>query len=163
MPLLSGVIYIPGSTVSTIPGSKVRQLFFAGGGQTPLVKFNLKPLFLDSNATSFWLNIEGQQTKYSSNEAGKSAAFSWPGTDGSRLVSFGFDTNDGRKLHKEIEGQWAWFRALEIAHIQKIDQTKYLLTFDIEGLQARYELSANSVDNPFTLREFATISFSSSL
>ena len=143
--------------------TKIRRVFFASGGQTPLVKFNLKPLFLDSNATSFWLNIEGQQTKYNSNEAGKSAVFSWPGTDGSRLVSFGFETKDGKKPQKEIDGQWAWFRALEMAHIQKIDQTKYLLTFDIEGLQARYELSANSVENPFSLREFDNIHFPSSL
>jgi type VI secretion system protein ImpL len=143
--------------------SKIRQLFFAGGGSTPLVKFNLKPVFLDSNAASFWLTIEGQQTKYSQDEAGKNAAFQWPGTDGSRLVSFGFDTKDGKKLQKEIEGQWAWFRALEMAHIQQIEQDKYLLTFDIDGLQARYELSASSVDNPFSLGEFANVRFPSSL
>lgn len=142
--------------------TKIRQIFFAGGS-APMVKFNLKPLSLDVNAASFWLNIEGQQTKYSQTEAGKSAVFQWPGTDGSRLVSFGFDTKDGKKLHKETEGQWAWFRVLEMAHIQKTDQDKYLLTFDIDGLQARYELSASSVDNPFSLREFDNIRFPSSL
>jgi len=94
---------------------------------------------------------------------GKSAPFAWPGTDGSRLVSFGFDTKDGKKLHKEIEGQWAWFRVLDMARIQKIDQTKYLLTFDIDGVQARYELSASSVDNPFSLSVFDTVRFPASL
>lgn len=143
--------------------TKMRQLFFAGGGMSPSVKFNLKPLSLDANATSFWLTIEGQQSKFTANETGKSAAFSWPGTDGSRLVSFGFDTKDGKKLHKEIEGQWAWFRVLDMARIQKIDQTKYLLTFDIDGLQARYELSASSVDNPFSLSVFDTVRFPASL
>ena len=139
--------------------TKIRQLFFAGGGASPLVKFNLKPVSLDSNAATFWLNIEGQETKFSQNETGKSAAFQWPGTDGSRLVSFGFDTKDGKKLHKDSEGQWAWFRVLEMAHLQKIDQNKYLLTFEIDGLQAHYELSANSVDNPFSLEEFNNIHF----
>lgn len=143
--------------------TKMRQLFFASGGMTPSVKFNLKPLLLDPNATSFLLTIEGQQSKFSPTEMGKSAAFSWPGTDGSRLVSFDFETKDGRKLHRAIEGQWAWFRVLEMAHIQKIDQTKYQLTFDIDGVQARYELSASSVDNPFSLGVFDTIRFPSSL
>jgi type VI secretion system protein ImpL len=143
--------------------TKMRQLFFAGGGTAPLVKFNLKPLSLDPNATAFSLTIEGQQSKLSPAEVGKSAAFSWPGTDGSRLVSFSFDTKDGKKLHKEIEGQWAWFRTLDMARIQKIDQTKYLLTFEINGLQARYELSASSVDNPFSLGVFDTVRFPSSL
>jgi type VI secretion system protein ImpL len=96
-------------------------------------------------------------------EMGKSAPFAWPGTDGSRLVSFGFDTKDGKKLHKEVEGQWAWFRVLDMARIQKIDQTKYLLTFDIDGIQARYELSASSVDNPFSLSVFDTVRFPASL
>ncbi len=143
--------------------NRIRQLFFAGSGLTPLVKFNLKPLSLGSNATLFWLNIEGQQTKYSQNEPAKSTAFQWPGTDGSRLVSFGFDTQDGKKLHKEIEGQWAWFRVLEMAHIQQIDPVKYILTFDIDGRQARYELSASSVDNPFSPRAFDNVHFPSSL
>jgi type VI secretion system protein ImpL len=143
--------------------TKIRQLFFAGGGSTPLVKFSLKPLSLTSNATLFWLNIEGQQAKYSQNDPGKSTAFQWPGTDGSRLVSFGFDTNNGKKLHKETEGQWAWFRVLEMAHIQQIDQDKYLLIFDIDGLQARYELTASSVDNPFSLKAFDNVRFPSSL
>jgi type VI secretion system protein ImpL len=143
--------------------SKIRQLFFAGGGTTPSVKFNLKPLSLDPNATAFWLNIEGQQSKLGAMEMGKSAPFAWPGTDGSRLVSFGFDTKDGKKLHKEVEGQWAWFRVLDMARIQKIDQTKYLLTFDIDGIQARYELSASSVDNPFSLSVFDTVRFPASL
>jgi type VI secretion system protein ImpL len=142
--------------------TKIRQLFFAGGA-VPAVKFNLKPVSLDSNASAFSLTIEGQQTKYMQNEAGKSMAFTWPGTDGSRMVSFSFDTLDGKQLHKEIEGQWAWFRALEMAHIQKIDQTKYLLTFEIDGLQARYELSASSVDNPFSPGQFDTVHFPSRL
>lgn len=142
--------------------AKIRQIFFASG-TVPLVKFTLKPLSLDPNAAAFWLNIEGQQTKFNQNEPGKNTPFQWPGTDGSRLVSFGFDTKDGKKLHKEIEGQWAWFRALETAQLQKIDQDKYLLTFTIDGLQARYELSASSVDNPFTLSEFDNLRLPSGL
>jgi type VI secretion system protein ImpL len=153
----------PATLAQLQAAAKIRQIFFAGGGNTPLVKFNLKPLSLGANANSFWLNIEGQQITYNQNDAGKSAAFQWPGTDGSRLVSFGFETKDGKKLHKETEGQWAWFRVLEIAKIQKTDQDKYVLTFDIDGVQARYELSASSVDNPFTLREFDNIRFPASL
>ena len=157
-------ISVSATVLAQLQGAaKLKQMFFGNGGTTPSVKFTLKPLSLHPDATSFWLNIEGQQSKYSPNEAGKSAAFQWPGTDGSRLVSFGFDTKDGKKLHKEIEGQWAWFRALEMVQIQKVDQDKYILTFDIDGLQARYELSANSVDNPFSMREFDNFRLPASL
>lgn len=161
--LNQGISVSPAALAQLQAAVKMRQLFFATGGTVPSVKFNLKPLSLDPNATAFWLNLEGQESKISATDAGKSAAFSWPGTDGSRLVSFGFDTKDGRKLHRETEGQWAWFKVLEAAHIKKIDQTKYLLTFEIEGLQARYELNASSVDNPFSLGVFDTIRFPASL
>ena len=147
----------PSALAQLQAATRIRQLFFAAGGNAVSVKFNLKPVSLDPNATGFWLNLEGQQMKVSANEVGKSMAFSWPGTDGSRLVSFGFDTKDGRKLHKETEGQWAWFRVLEKAAIQRVEPTKYLLTFDIEGVQARYELNASSVDNPFSLKDFDTV------
>ncbi len=137
--------------------TKLRQLFFVGDGQKPLVKFNLKPLFLNSKAFSFWLNIEGQQIKYTLNEDKKTVPFQWPGIDGSQLVSFGFETRDGKKIHKEIEGQWALFRVLDATSIEKVDQDKYQLTFDIDGVQAYYELSANSVNNPFSLNDFDNI------
>lgn len=136
---------------------KLRQLFFVDDGQKTLVKFNLKPLFLNSKASSFWLNIEGQQVKYTLNEDKKIVPFQWPGIDGSRLISFGFETRDGKKIHKEVEGQWALFRVLDTTGIEKVDQDKYQLTFDIDGVQAYYELSTNSVNNPFSLNGFDDI------
>jgi type VI secretion system protein ImpL len=142
---------------------KLQQMFFANGGTVATIRFNLKPVSLTPNATAFWLNIEGQQSQYKTTDMIKLSPFSWPGTDGSRLVSFGFETADGKKPNRRVEGAWAWFRALEMANIQRIDSERYLLTFDIEGLQAVYELSANSVDNPFSMREFDAIRFPSSL
>jgi type VI secretion system protein ImpL len=133
---------------------KIKQMFFANGGMTPTIKFTIKPLVLDQNVNSFWLNIEGQQIKYSQGEMAKNVPLQWPGTDGSRLVSFGFETKDGKKIQKDVEGQWSWFKTLELTHLQKQDQIKYLLTFEVEGYKAQYELNANSVDNPFSFVVF---------
>ena len=44
--------------------AKIRETFFAAGGQTPTVEFELKPLSLDENSAAFRLNIEGQTTVY---------------------------------------------------------------------------------------------------
>jgi|WetSurSiteA1Bulk_404760.scaffolds.fasta_scaffold00107_14 type VI secretion system protein ImpL len=142
---------------------KLQQMFFANGGTVASIRFNLKPVSLTPNATAFWLNIEGQQSQYKATDMSKITPFSWPGTDGSRLVSFGFETTGGQKPSRQVEGAWAWFRALEMARIQRIDAEKYRLTFDIDGMQAIYELSANSVDNPFSMKEFDAIRFPSSL
>ncbi|MEQ1636207.1 MAG: type VI secretion system membrane subunit TssM [Methylococcales bacterium] len=143
--------------------TKIRQLFFAGGSSTPQIKFNLKLLSLDPNVSLFWLNIEGQENKVKRTDIGKSAAFQWPGTDGSRMVSFGFETSSGSKPSRQTEGQWAWFKVLERTHIQQTEPDKYEFTFDIDGLKARYELSASSVNNPFSLSIFENVHFPASL
>ncbi len=157
-------IAVSSSTLAQLQAAaKIKQMFFANGGQNPVIKFTLKPITLDPNVTAFWLNIEGQQTKYSQGDMAKNIPLQWPGADGSRLVSYGFDLKDGKKVQKDVEGQWSWFKTLEKAHIQKQDQVKYLLTFEVEGYKAQYELNANSVDNPFSISIFDSFKLNAGL
>jgi type VI secretion system protein ImpL len=143
--------------------TKIQQIFFQDAAKTPLIKFNLRPIELDGNAAKFWLNIEGQKTEYSrATPDSKSKPFQWPGAE-SGMVSFGFETLNGKKLKSTEEGVWAWFRVLDRLTIQESVQDSYLITFDIEGLKAIYELSANSVDNPFSFSAFKNIRFPKSL
>jgi type VI secretion system protein ImpL len=143
---------------------KIRQVFFSEGGAMPLVRFSIKPVSLDANANKFWLNIEGQKVEFQKNAEKKSVALQWPGTDGSRAVSFGFEMSDGKKkTPRQREGAWAWFRVLDEANMQDTGRDSYLITFDIEGVQASYELTANSIDNPFSLKELSSINLPLSL
>jgi type VI secretion system protein ImpL len=87
----------------------------------------------------------------------------WPGIDGSRAVRFGFETTDGKQITKEEDGAWAWFRLLDKSPIQKTDHGSYLITFTAEGLNAQFELIPNSVDNPFTNKEFQRLNLPASL
>jgi type VI secretion system protein ImpL len=127
--------------------AKIRDVFFQGGGQLPAISFELKPLLLDSNASRFWLDMGGQQISYRHGPA-RATQFQWPGTGGG-LVRYGFERLDGRQVSRSEEGAWALFRVLDKADIQKSTQDSYAVTFDIEGLKAKYELRANSVFNPF--------------
>jgi type VI secretion system protein ImpL len=143
---------------------KIRQVFFSEGGAMPLVRFSIKPVSLDANANKFWLNVEGQKVEFQKNAEKKSVALQWPGTDGSRAVSFGFEMSDGKKkTPRQREGAWAWFRVLDEANMQDTGRDSYLITFDIEGVQASYELTANSIDNPFSLKELSSINLPLSL
>ncbi len=127
--------------------AKIRDVFFQGGGQLPSINFELKPVFLDANASRFWLDLEGQQVDYRHGPA-RATQFKWPGT-AAGLVRFGFEGSEGKQVSRSEEGAWALFRLLEKANIQKLAQEKYQITFAIDGLTARYELNANSVYNPF--------------
>ncbi len=127
--------------------AKIRDVFFQGGGQTPSINFELKPIFLDANASRFWLDFEGQQVDYRHGPA-RATPFKWPGT-AAGLVRYGFENAEGKQVSRSEEGPWALFRLLDKAAIQKLAQDSYQITFTADGLTARYELRANSVYNPF--------------
>ncbi len=131
--------------------SKIKEIFFPSGGSLPQIQFQLKPIYLDANASKFWLNMEGQQTTYRHGPT-RSMPFQWPGNQAG-LVRYGFETLDGRQLSRSEEGAWAWFRLLDKMKITKAANNKFQVAFSLEGLEARYELIANSVINPFVAEE----------
>lgn len=131
--------------------AKIREVFFQSGGNTPKVQFELKPLFLDAKAAKFWINLEGQQTNYRHGPT-RSTRFSWPGTSPG-LVRFGFQTLDGKQLSGSEEGAWAWFKLLDKMKVSKSTSNTHEITFELNGLTAKYELRANSVLNPFSFTE----------
>lgn len=131
--------------------AKIREIFFQGGSQLPAVQFELKPLNLDAKASKFWLNLEGQETNYRHGPT-RSVRFSWPGTSPG-LVRFGFETLDGKQLSGSEEGDWAWFRVLDKMQVTKSADNTHIISFELDGLTAKYELRANSVLNPFSFTE----------
>jgi type VI secretion system protein ImpL len=133
--------------------AKIRDTLFAGGGATPAVAFSLKPLSLDENVASFRLNIEGQTVVYRHGPA-RSTRFEWPGPQTDLGVRLTFQTLDGREVNQSAEGSWAWLRTLDKAIVEKTSlPDRFRVTFKEAGFQARFELRASSVDNPFKLAE----------
>lgn len=136
--------------------ANIRKMFFQGDNEIPTIKFELKPVFLDAKVAKFWLDIEGQTLSYRHGPL-RASNLTWPGTrPGS--VRFGFETLDGRSLSRSESGSWAWFRMLDSIDIQQQAWDQYLLTFDIDGFTARYEMRANSVLNPFSSNELQKFS-----
>ncbi len=132
--------------------ARIRDAFFAVGA-TPQVQFELKPQALDSNVGTFRLIIEGQEAVYRHGPE-QSVSLKWPGPNPSQGVRMVFETLDGRQVSRGKEGTWALFRLLDEATIQPTAAPeKFNLTFQLEGLSARYELRAASVNNPFNLQE----------
>ena len=133
--------------------ARIRDAFFAGGGATPSVVFDLKPVYLDDRIASFQLDIEGQSTVYSHGPI-RATKFQWPGpqtNDGVRVL---FKTVNGRQIRRSEEGPWAFLRLLDKATIESTKlRDRFIVTFHADGYSARYELRADSVYNPFKLAE----------
>jgi type VI secretion system protein ImpL len=117
------------------------------------VSFELKPVSMDDKVATFRISIEGQTATYSHGPA-RPEKFNWPGPETNSGVRISFQTVDGKELSKSEEGPWAWMRMLDHASIESTAlPDRFLLTFQVDGYKARYELQANSVNNPFNLPE----------
>ncbi len=130
---------------------KIKKIFFQSGGSAPQIRFQIRPVFLDANASRFWLNLEGQQISYRHGPI-RAVTFQWPGSQPG-LVRYGFETPEGRQFADSVEGPWAWFRLLDKVQIKQTASNKFELYFTLQGLKARYEILADSVLNPFDSSE----------
>jgi type VI secretion system protein ImpL len=130
----------------------IRDSFFAGGGTSPSVQFELKPVDLDARVAAFRINIEGQTAEYRHGPT-RPNKFQWPGPQTSAGVRLTFQTVTGKEFSQFEEGPWAWLRILDKATIESTNlRDRFMLTFQEGGYSARYELRASSVYNPFKLK-----------
>ncbi len=134
----------------------IREAFFMSGGKTPDVEFEIKPLSMDPRVTQFILDLGGQILDYRQGPP-RSQRLKWPAPDNTERVRLAFTDATGAGPSTTEEGPWAWFRVLDHASLSATSQPeKYLLTFSLAGLSARFELRAISVRNPFELDALRT-------
>jgi type VI secretion system protein ImpL len=130
----------------------IREVFFQHGGQRPQVNFTLKPVYLDALTTRFMLDIDGQKTEYRHGPT-RSVNAQWPGPSGSSQARIVFETKDGAQAVLSDDGPWAWFRLLDQSKIETTTPDRFLVTFKAGEREMRYEIRANSVINPFIMKE----------
>ena len=146
-------INISASSIRQIQrASKIRDAFFAGGGATPSISFELKPVGMDPVTTNFTLNINGQRTSYSHGPL-LSQSFIWPGEGGSSQVHMQFNPAPASgRSGQTLDGPWAFFRLLDSAGMKPSSTPeKFRTRLTLGDRWAEYEIRANSAFNPFSL------------
>jgi type VI secretion system protein ImpL len=125
------------------------------GGAGPIMAFTLEPKDLSANASRVTLNIDGQTLVYF-NSATRPQAMTWPGKDGTNLISLAFTPVDGTgEIMTSESGAWAWLRLIRKGKLGKTDLPElFTLSLGASGFSARFELRAASVENPFDLSMF---------
>jgi type VI secretion system protein ImpL len=141
-------------TMAMLRNAKIiREVFFRGGGQVPALNFELKPVRMDAQINQFILDVDGQIVRYEHGPALVSR-LSWPSQRGAGQVRIQISppAASGTSGLSE-DGPWALFKMLDRARIQPTNlPDRFLVTFDIEGRTATFELRASSVYNPFRLQ-----------
>ena len=125
------------------------------GGAGPVMAFTLEPKDLTPNASRVTLNVDGQVLAYF-NSAARPEPMTWPGPDGTNLISLTFTPVDGSgEIITSETGAWAWLRMIRKGNLKRTQLPElFTLTLAKGPYRAKFELRANSVDNPFDLSMF---------
>ena len=137
-------------------GQLVSDVFFRGGGS---VRLDFKPLEMDPAITQFTLDVDGQLVKYAHGPQ-VPQSIQWPGSKGGvsariQITPPGPGGNSGQTT----EGAWALFRLFDKARVEGLGAPeKFKVTFDVEGRQASFELSARRIEAAFGVGQVRMLS-----
>lgn len=152
-----GVPAGPASVLSEAQAADaIRQIYFGNGAQLA-VGFTLLAPQLDPSIAKLSIEIDGQKYDYSANGTA-SMTMTWPGPQPGHVVVTAFDTS-GQPVGAPLkyDGDWAFFHALDAAHLQKQGDLRYLASFDFDGHTVKLPIQPASLENPFLngeVREF---------
>lgn len=144
----------PGSLIQFQRAQRIREVFFAAGGRTPGLRLEFKPLEMDATITQFILDVDGQLVRYGHGPQVPQPV-TWPGPRGSTQVRLQVQPPGPSGLSGiTTEGPWALFRMFDKVNITPTAQAeRFIVDFVVDGRKAQFEVTANSVQNPFRLRE----------
>lgn len=125
------------------------------GGAGPIMAFTLETKDLSANASRVTLNLDGQELIYF-NSASRPQPMTWPGKDGTNLISLSFAPIDGTgEVLSSETGAWAWLRLIRKGKLTRTELPElFKLRLALGGFSAEFDLRANSVENPFDLTMF---------
>ena len=127
----------------------IQQMFFPANNQNLFVHFKLKPISLEPIVHDVSLNFYGQKVVgFQGSEI--SHDFVWPINSSNEAVELGFNDITGHTQQIQLIGAWAWLRLLQQANINPLQSTQeFELMFNLKGNAAKYQLTAETVINPF--------------
>jgi type VI secretion system protein ImpL len=136
----------------------IRDALFPGGAG-PVIAFTLEATDLSANAARVTLNVDGQTLSYF-NAATRPVPMTWPGDDGTNMITLTFAPVDGSaELITSETGSWAFLRLLRKGRLSPTSLPEvFNLRLAAGGYSAGFELRANSVENPFDLTMFSGFS-----
>jgi type VI secretion system protein ImpL len=126
----------------------IKQMYFRNNGNTPEVDFTLLAPDLGDGVGKLVVSIDGQKYEYQPGGTA-SAAMKWPGPQPGQVSIAAYDSAGTLLSSFDYQGDWAFFHALQSAHLQKQSDLRYLASFDFGGHAVKLTLQAGSLKNPF--------------
>jgi len=128
---------------------QLQRVFFPNEDNKLSVRFALQPVALESNIKRVQLDINGQSIQFDHSLPPIPQILTWPGDKNMHATTLQLTTTDSQPVNNNIPGDWGWFRFVNIATTQMINQKELLIKFDLNGHKAKYLLFTQSALNPF--------------
>ena len=126
---------------------RIREVFFRGGGKVPVFKVDIRVLEMDPALKEVMIEMGGQPLRIPQGNT-MPIPVQWP-TPPQIKLSAGPGTTP-----IVFDGPWALFRMFDRFEQQPGSQPeRFVVLLNLDGKRARMEVNANSVFNPFRLRE----------
>ncbi len=130
--------------------ARIKEAFFRSGGKSPAFKLDLKLVELSDGLKELTLDVDGQALKFVAGTS-TTATIAWPSQ---RVASELKLTTVPATTPVTFEGPWALFRLFDRFDAQPSSQPeKFTVLLNLDGKRAKLDVTANSVLNPFRLRE----------
>ena len=131
-------------------GARIKEVFFRSGGKQPSFKVDIRALEMGDGLKEIVLDIDGQAFKFVAGNT-TPVTVQWPSARVASQIRLG--TNPAG-TPMTFDGPWALFRFFDRFEVQPTAQPeRFTVAMNIDGRQARLEVTASSVFNPFRLRE----------
>jgi type VI secretion system protein ImpL len=128
----------------------IRDAFFREGGRALGTRLEFRLLELDASATEFTLDVDGQVLRWK-RDTKQAQSIDW--------LTFGGTGGQGGRVNVQLapsagsgytfNGPWALLRLLDRARVERgASPDRALISFDIEGRKARFEVRSSSAHNP---------------
>jgi type VI secretion system protein ImpL len=143
----------PGNLAQFQRAATIRDVFFRSGGTVQLV---FKPIEMDPAISQFTLDLDGQLVRYAHGPQ-LPQSIQWPGSKGGLSARIQITPPGPTGTSSQnTDGAWALFRLFDKARVEGLGAPeKFRVTFEVDGRQATFEVTASSVQNPFRLRELS--------
>jgi type VI secretion system protein ImpL len=130
--------------------ANIRDAFFAAGGTTPSIRFDITPVNLDRTTKQATLELDGT-TVTASHGPPRSTQITWPSPTQTSTARVVFDPPPaGQPAVLQDAGPWSMFRLFGRGKLHPgASPDRYTLTFQVGDRQVTFEIRANSGPNPF--------------
>ncbi|HWU77066.1 MAG TPA: type VI secretion system membrane subunit TssM [Rhodanobacter sp.] len=143
-----GAVSGSSSMLAQLQGAdRIKQMFFRSGNM-PEVDFTLLTPVLDAGIGKLVIDVDGQKYEYQPGGP-TNVTMKWPGPKPGRVSISAYDSSGSLLTTFDYRGDWAFFRALQAANLQKQSDLRFVASFNFGGHVAKVTLQANNLRNPF--------------